>query len=73
MNHTLKQLLNAAPKELREAYYAAREECQTPHGKAEYDRDMEVMLMEQQKKERVTTQQPTRSPYTKRMDFIQTH
>ena len=73
MNHTLKQLLSHAPKETREAFASARAELTDSRSLAQYDRDMEDFLMEQQKKERVTTTAPHQSPYTKRMNFLQTH
>ena len=73
MNHTLKTLLNAAPKELREAFIDARCELTNSRSLAEYDHEMEAMLMEQRKHtEQVVARTNHQSPHTKRVTHLQT-
>ena len=57
MNHTLKTLLEREPRDFREAFYIAREECRTPQAKAEYDREMERQLLDK-KRDEVCTDVP---------------
>ena len=73
MNHTLRTLLESAPKETREAFNTARAELTNPQSLAQYDRDMEDFLMEQQKRERVTERTPRQVACTKRVNSLMTH
>jgi hypothetical protein len=49
MNHTLRTLISAQPKEWREAFFTARAELSSAQELSEYDKATEAFLMDERR------------------------